>query len=180
MGSMAHSPALRATCAAVLVVLGATWARPAAAEEPPALARVELTEPGTALRAVTSYFTGNGWWYGQRIVCEAPCVANVSTGTTFQVVGDGIATSASFELPHDGPVTLHVHKGSAGLYDFGGVLVIGGSLALVVAAVVFIGAASQAHSGDFATGAGLAVGGTVGLAAGLPLMLSNATTVRFE
>jgi hypothetical protein len=140
---------------------------------------VTLTQPGTSLRMVESYFTGATWWYGKRIVCSAPCEMSLPAAASYEVVGDGIATSRTFQLP-DHDVTLRVQPGNQSAHDFGGIFVIGGAFALAIGGVICLGAASQAHSGDFGTGAATALGGAIAMGLGLPLMIGNATTVHFE
>lgn len=166
-------------CLATLA-LAAAWPRSAAAADAAPTVHVQLDQPGTALRAVESYFTGRSWWYGQRIVCSAPCVANVSGSATYQIVGDGIATSTSFRLPARNDVLLRVKPGDATAYDLGGIFAIGGAFALVVGAGILIVAGTHASSGEVASGAGVLIAGALGLGIGLPVMLSNATTIRFE
>ncbi|MGH7293866.1 MAG: hypothetical protein ACRELB_02980 [Polyangiaceae bacterium] len=174
---------LRSAAPALLAALAVLCpSRIAVAQQPErgAMTRVELDQPETSLRQVVSYFTGSGWWYGQRVVCSAPCDMRVPTGATYEIVGDGIATSSPFELPRRSDVILQVRPGDATGRNIGGVLAVAGGLALAIGSVALIGAASSDHSGTV-TGGLVGVGaGALLLGVGLPLMIANATTVRFE
>jgi len=171
---------LKPALAALAALATSAASRSATAQERGPTVNVELNQPGTSLRRVVDYGTGQSWWYGQRIVCSAPCEASVPADATYQIVGDGIATSSQFQLPARSDVLLRVRPGNASAHDGATVLVIAGAVVAVLGGLTLVGAASSAHSGTVEDGLIVTGVGAALLAVGLPIMLSNATTVHFE
>jgi hypothetical protein len=172
----------------VALATGLLVAAPAHGQEAPPereAARIVLDEPNTALRSVVDYHAGRAWWYGATTVCAAPCTARVPIDGTYQVVGEGMPASSVFSLPRDrGDVRLDVHPGNATTHDVATVVLIVGS---VLAGVGLVLLASNALDGttslsrpEMQTGLALAGGGVVGLGVSIPLLIANATTVRFQ
>ena len=167
---------------------GLLVAAPALGQEAPPereAARVVLDEPNTALRSVVDYHTGRGWWYGARMVCAAPCTARVPIDGTYQVVGEGMPASALFSLPTDrNDVRIEVHPGNAATHDVATVVLIVGSVLAGAGLVLLAGDALAGTTSlsrpDMQTGLALAGAGAVGLGVSIPLLIANATTVRFQ
>ena len=173
----------------VALAAGLLVAAPAYGQEAPPpeheAARVVLDEPNTALRSVVDYHTGRGWWYGARMVCAAPCTARVPIDGTYQVVGEGMPASALFTLPRDRQdVRIDVHPGNAAAHDVATVVLIVGSVLAGVGLVLLAGDAwagtTSLSRPEMQTGLALAGAGAVGLGVSIPLLIANATTVRFQ
>jgi hypothetical protein len=178
-------PCAVALLAALTGSLAALPARAQEAETPRESVQVDLEEPGTALRGVVNYHNGRAWWYGVRTVCVAPCTATVPIDGTYQVVGTNMPESALFSLPSNREdVELEVHRGNKSAHDGATFFAIAGGLLAGVGVVFLVGelASSSPKLSDSDTTTGLVLSGLgVGaLAVAIPLLITNATTVRFR
>jgi hypothetical protein len=161
-----------------VAVTFAMIARPAHAQSAPGMIEVELERPGTVLQATEAWTGWHTYWTSRAEVCAAPCRAEVPRELKYRVVGDGFPPSAVFSLPGRDRVLLSVTPGDTRVHDGGGLLTLVGAIAASAGAVT-----AMTSSGDKGSMIGglvcLGVGG-VALAIGIPMLLTSATTVRFE
>lgn len=168
----------------VLLALGLTAAATdALADDAPADA------PPPAIVTVQADKTGVVLQHGDEKVCEAPCTAFVKMGDSYRIGGEHVT-------PHDlvfyGTTRLDVHAGNVYAHNGGILLTIVGATSMVFGLFAHIFGTMQdlssafcwsncnAHegmdlhiAGDVLLGAGL-----LGLAIGIPLIVTTKTSVR--
>jgi hypothetical protein len=115
-------------------------------------------------------------------VCFAPCGVAMDPATIYRIGGGSSKPSPTFRLPRSsGDVRVQAHVGSIVKYWVGFGLSIGGGAAAAGGGVLF--ASSTGSNDDFdkvlrVYGVLYLVAGVVLLAVGLPLLLTNDTTVE--
>lgn len=115
--------------------------------------------------------------------CRAPCNRSVDPQFSYHVAGEGITASAPFRFPPDrSTYKLEVDPGSSSLHTAGVILTTAGiCLAALGGAFLAVGAVDQ--EGPAVVPIVGAVGGGVGvisMAVGIPLWISNGTSVRLD
>ena len=86
--------------------------------------------------------------------------------------------SAAFSLPDRERVLLRIEPGNTTRHDGGGLLTLMGGLSTAGGAVTTL--AANGNQGTTVAGLAFLGVGVLALAIGIPLLLSSATTVRFE
>jgi hypothetical protein len=129
------------------------------------------------------YSDGEPQW---KPVCTAPCDTAVQLGGDYRIAGEGVTSSSSFAL--HGPTTqLRVAAGSHGLRRAGSYLAVIGFIG-AIAGGIFLGVSaihpagqpsSGLGAGGYASIAGLAVGGTIGVV-GVGMVIGGGTSVQDE
>lgn len=116
-------------------------------------------------------------------VCAASCDTAVQLGGEYRIAGEGVTASSAFSL--HGPATeLRVDAGSYGVRRAGVYLAVIGFVG-AAAGGIFLGVAALQHpasgigAGGYASIAGLAAGGTLGVV-GVGMAVGSGTSVRDE
>lgn len=136
---------------------------------------LRLTEPGAVLQRYDWRRDAYSIWTFSGVVCNAPCDARVSRDAKYRVLGADFPPSGRFSPPSTGEsFQLDVHKGNRSVGDAGGILTILGGVSggAAVATLAF----GKADVGTVI----LSCIGIVGLAVGIPALLTSATTVHFD
>ncbi len=131
-------------------------------------------------------FLGSGphhGFYEVEPVCTVPCRAFLAPGVSYRFIAPGMTPSAPFALSGTSEADVKVHGGSWAPYVTGVVLTILGAVYVPVGGGLLVG---QEAFGDDKSRALAPVGATllgvglVSLAVGLPLWLSNRTSITIQ
>jgi hypothetical protein len=144
----------------------------------------EADREGTRLTRFDFLGSGphHGFYEGEP-VCTVPCRAFLSPGVSYRFVAPGMTPSGSFELSGTSEADVRVHGGSWAPYVTGVVLTILGAVYLPVGGGLFVGQEAFGNDKSRAlapVGATLLGVGLVSLAVGIPLWLSNRTSITIQ
>jgi hypothetical protein len=143
----------------------------------PATTQVQLKDPGTVLQATDAWTNWHTYWTSRTVVCAAPCTAVVPRDGTYRVVGDDMPPSSPFRLPEGEEVLLKVHRGNPGAHDGGALFLVLGGITALIGTMLLVGNADKSR--ELAGVITLAGGGAM-MGLGLPMLLSNGTTIEFN
>ena len=156
--------------------------------DPPTFVHIESDDPEVQLFQIFGHSVGTGYVNGGAAtiytthlgrLCRAPCDRFVEHAELdFFIDGDGISTSKAFTLLDRGPsLTLKVKTGSS-LLRGGGYLLVSLAITAVLIGGTFLALGSLSPAiGD--VGLYTLIGGGVGLAAGIPMIVFSGTSVEF-
>lgn len=115
-------------------------------------------------------------------VCASPCDKELDLDALYRITGDGVRTSRPFSIEAQAGqrIVIEVDPGSKGAFVGGIILVSVSPVVSLIGLVVWAVNAVDGSDGGRTAGVGIAIGGLVGLTAGIIMLATNASTKQTQ